>query len=88
MIPLKNNFAGEFQEQEGLAAVYLNHKMGWVDVTGKEVVPLKYDGCSQSSFHEGLAEVRINDVKWGFVDVTGKEYWDMTLEEARKQMKQ
>ena len=87
VVPLKYDYAGFFQEQEGLAPVYLNNKRGFVDVTGKEVVPLKYDRCSQSSFDKGLAEVRLYGVKWGFVDVTGKEYWNMTKEEARKQMK-
>ena len=38
--------------------------------TGKEVIPLKYDGAWP--FSEGLAKVKLND-KYGFVDKTSKE---------------
>ena len=82
VVPLMYDFAGFFYE--GLARVELKRKCGFVDKTGKEVIPPKYDDVA--IFWEGLAPVWLNG-KGGFVDVTGKEYWNMTKEEARKQMK-
>ena len=55
-------------------------KTGFVDETGKEVIPLKYDFVKP--FSEGLAVVAIHEplpqgilfpTKYGFVDKTGKE---------------
>ena len=74
-------------------------KWGYVDQQGNEVVPLKYDIVG--SFFWGLAEVNIGGEwyedededglvnlggKWGFVDMRGNEYWDMTVDEARRQI--
>ena len=56
--------------EEGLAGVKLNGKWGFIDKTGKEVIPFKYDfACA---FSGGLAKVRLNG-KWGFIDETGRE---------------
>jgi len=44
----------------------------------------KYDDAG--GFREGLARVRLKD-KYGFVDKNGNEYWDMTGDQAREQMK-
>ena len=54
---------------ECLARVYKNGKWGFVDKTGKVVIPLIYDDAGW--FSEGLAEVGKNG-KYGFVDKTGK----------------
>ncbi len=54
---------------EGLAAVQLNGKWGYIDKTGKEVIECKYDFASD--FHEGLATVKLND-KYSTIDQTGK----------------
>lgn len=54
---------------DGLAKVEQNDKWGFVDKTGKVVVPLQYDDVYH--FSDGLAGVKQND-KWGFVDKTGK----------------
>ena len=74
--------------REGLASVrlgdYKTGKYGFIDKTGKIVIPLKYQYAG--SFSEGLAAVSLNG-KFGFVDKTGKEYWHMTKDEARRQMK-
>ena len=56
--------------REGVVAVKLNDKWGFVDKAGEDVIPLKYDYAE--FFNEGLARVRLND-KWGFVDKAGKE---------------
>ena len=55
---------------EGFAGVELNGKYGFIDKTGREVIPCKYDYVWD--FEEGLALVKLNE-KWGFVDTTGKE---------------
>ena len=57
---------------EGLAEVILNHKYGFIDKTGREVIPCKYDRVAYYSFREGLAGVELNG-KWGFIDKTGRE---------------
>ena len=55
---------------EGLAMVKKGDKYGFIDKTGKEVIPTIYDAAG--NFHEGLAIVKKDD-KWGFIDKTGKE---------------
>ena len=55
---------------EGLVAVKLNDKWGFVDKVGEEVISLKYDYAE--FFIEGLAKVKLNG-KCGFVDKTGEE---------------
>ncbi len=52
-------------------------KYGYIDKTGKEVTPLKYDykydyANNFTSESGGLAAVRLDD-KWGYIDKTGKE---------------
>jgi hypothetical protein len=49
------------QFHEGLAAIKLDGKIGFVDKTGKLVVPCFYENAS--AFSGGLAAVRIAD-KW------------------------
>ena len=55
---------------EGLAQVEKNNKFGFIDMTGKEVIPLIYDQAS--FFSEGVAFV-LKDGKYGFIDQNGKE---------------
>ena len=62
------DYAGYFYE--GLALVKRNDKWGFIDKTGREVIPCKYDGAD--AFSNGLAAVCLNG-KWGFVDKTGRE---------------
>ena len=85
VVPLKYDEIEPFSE--GLARVrigYYEAKYGLVDTTGKEVVPVKYDVVHH--FYGGLAQVYLKG-KYGFVDKEGNEYWDMTADEAREQMK-
>ncbi len=51
---------------------YINDgtKFGFIDVTGKVVIPLIYDSCA--GFHEGLSVISINS-KYGFIDKLGNE---------------
>ena len=60
------DYVGTFNE--GMAAVKLNGKFGFVDTTGKEVIPCKYDLVR--FFSDGLAPVSFNG-KWGIVDKKG-----------------
>ena len=63
-------YAWKGEYYEGLAMVRLDKKYGFIDKTGKEVIPIKYDYAY--SFSEGLALVKLNN-KYGFIDKTGKE---------------
>ncbi len=57
---------------EGYAAVCKNGKWGYIDKTGREVIPCQYDWANP--FHEGLASVRFSyDSGYGFIDTTGRE---------------
>lgn len=57
---------------EGYAAVCKNWKWGYIDKTGREVIPCKYERANP--FHEGLASVRLSyDSGYGFIDKTGRE---------------
>ncbi len=49
---------------EGLAAVEINGKWGFVDKTGKLVIPAIFESCG--NFHEGLAWVRVNNL-YGYI---------------------
>ncbi len=53
---------------EGLAAVEIDDKWGFIDRSGTIVVSPQYD--SAMDFSEGLAAVSVND-KWGFIDQSG-----------------
>src|SRR5215471_11177127 len=62
----RNNSA---REPQALAAAQAAGKWGFIDKTGKFVVPPRYD--SVWSFAEQLASVSVGG-KWGFIDKTGK----------------
>ena len=66
VIPAKYDDASSFRE--GLAAVKINNKYGFIDKTGTVVIPAKYEAVW--SFSEGLAAVYIAG-KWGYIDKTG-----------------
>ena len=58
---------------EGLARVCNDYNWGFIDKSGTEVIPCKYDNAR--SFSEGLARVKLNG-KWGTVNKSGVETWD------------
>ena len=55
----------DYSPEVGLFSLWQDDKNGFVDATGKEVVPLVYDEVE--GFSEGLAAVRVGD-KWGYVN--------------------
>jgi acyl carrier protein len=58
-----------WDSSEGLARVRLNGKYGYIDKTGKEVVPCKYDNAFD--FSKWIARVILNDKQF-YIDKTGK----------------
>jgi hypothetical protein len=67
LIGEKYRHIGAFSD--GLAAVTsLDGKGGYLNTSGKVVIPLEYDNALD--FHQGLAAVCKND-RWGFIDTKG-----------------
>ncbi len=73
--------------QEGLSRLYLYEDSsgsstgaGFIDWTGKVVIPAEYEGVSD--FSEGFAAVYKNN-KWGYIDKTGKEVVPFSYEAAQ-----
>lgn len=87
-VPIVEEYEGKIYStmefHEGLSRLYLyegsSMKVGFIDKTGKVVVPVKYDFAGD--FSEGCASVSQNG-KLGFIDKTGKEItsfqYDSTL---------
>jgi hypothetical protein len=68
--------AGRFSD--GLAAVKLNGKWGYIDKDGKTVISPQFDQAVP--FQNGLAQVvvRSSPPKFGYIDRTGKYIWEPT----------
>ena len=62
-IPLKKKTCGD------LWPVEQHKKWGYIDKTGRLIIPFKFDGAAD--FSEGLAAVEIKE-KTGYIDKTGK----------------
>ena len=62
-------YAWKGEYYEGLAMVRLDKKYGFIDKTGKEVIPIKYDYAE--GFSEGLAQVKLNN-KWFYINQKGE----------------
>ena len=56
------DFASDFSE--GVAAVQIKGKWGYINATGKLVIPAKFDNAGR--FSEGLARVQVGD-RWGYI---------------------
>ena len=69
--------------KEGLARVQAidNTKYGFIDVSGKEVIPCVYDDSGE--FCEGLAWAKKGG-KYGFIDKNGKEIIPFMYDEAKR----
>jgi len=62
--PIYHFSEGLIQQRSG------NTKTGYVNRTGKLIIPPRWDFASE--FHDGLANVRVGN-RWGIIDRTGKE---------------
>ena len=85
VIPEKPYIIDDFQE--GLAKFRINDRgslsdwrYGFIDKTGKEVIPAKYESRS-GNFSGGLAAVELND-KMGYIDKRGNEVIPCIYDEA------
>lgn len=67
-LQLSNGYEWADHFSEGLAPVKRNGLWGFIDQTGKEVIPPRYSRVN--SFSEGLAAVRESGL-WGFIDFEG-----------------
>jgi hypothetical protein len=64
---------------EGLVSVEQNGKVGFIDRTGRQVIPPRYVNAQR--FSEGLAAVMIKD-KYGYIDRSGKMVIPPQFEDA------
>jgi hypothetical protein len=66
---------------EGLCSVFINNKMGFIDLNGKEVTPIEFSYVRDFTV-DGIAAVQ-KDGKWGFINRKGKQIvplvYDMVL---------
>lgn len=73
---------------EGMAVVRKGNKWGFIDSTGKLVVPMEYDEYHKSfPYSEGLVCMRKGDYKtgkWGFIDKKGRVKIPFIYDEAYK----
>jgi uncharacterized protein YchJ len=72
----KNNYDYVGNCHENLTFVKLNGKYGFIDNTGKEIIPLKYDKVLR--FPEELIYVRLNG-KNLYVDKQSNEYEEAAM---------
>jgi hypothetical protein len=61
---------GNYGKGQNLKRIDINGKWGFIDATGKEIVPCKYDKVWE--FERGFAHVELNG-KQGYIDTTSKE---------------
>ncbi|MBL0161173.1 MAG: WG repeat-containing protein [Bryobacterales bacterium] len=67
-----------FHFSEGVAAVMVGGKWGYIDTTGRMVIqPMPL--MRAEDFHHGLAFVSTKDGKYGYIDKSGKYVWTPTL---------
>jgi hypothetical protein len=55
---------------EGLAVVAKGETFGFIDLSGKQIIPITYSNAK--SFSNQLAPVCNNKMQWGFIDKTNK----------------
>jgi uncharacterized lipoprotein YddW (UPF0748 family) len=79
-ISLKAQFDWVEPFSEGMAAVKMGYKWGFIDKTGKLITRLRFDAAEP--FIEGLALVKINN-KCGFIDKTGKLIVPLQFDSAK-----
>ncbi len=76
---VKINVKCAFKDDCGLPAVKFIDKWGFIDKTGNEVIPCKFNRVYR--FSEGLARVKLNR-KYGFINKSGKEIIPLKYDDA------
>ena len=66
---------------KGLSLVKRQGKYGYIDTTGKEVIPLKFS--SASGFYDSDVTWVSIDNKYGYIDRTGKQVIAIQFDEAQ-----
>jgi hypothetical protein len=74
-------FDGAFDFSEDMAAVEVNHKIGYIRRDGALVLPPIHQGASGIDFSEGVVAVRVEG-KVGFMDATGSIVVKPSYEDA------
>jgi hypothetical protein len=77
-VVIKPKFDLTFHFSEGLAAVEIGGKWGYINKAGKMVIAPK-ELEHVEDFHHGLAFVTTKDGKYGYIDTSGKYVWTPTL---------
>src|SRR5882672_1592404 len=69
LLPCPSNYRGQAQNAKLLFPVEKDSKYGYIDGTGKIIIPIQFDNANE--FHEGLALV-ITAGKKVFIDTNGR----------------
>ncbi len=90
LTPFKYEKIAYFAEGRELCWVVQNNLVGFVDKTGKEVIPPKYNATNH--FYDGICAVNLgaratlnqspSGGKWGYIDITGKEVTPIKYDEV------
>ena len=67
---------------DGMAAVQKNGKWGYINTTGKEVIPCQYTYDTVGAFSGEMAAVQKNG-KWGYINIKGEEAIPVSIEALR-----
>lgn len=78
-VPNDIEVISDFKEE--LLIVKQNHKLGYMNKSGKMVIPFQYQNASD--FREGFAVIVMND-KWGFINSQGKIVIPAQYDESTK----
>ncbi|CCQ66166.1 hypothetical protein CWATWH0402_5328 [Crocosphaera watsonii WH 0402] len=81
VIPFEFDYADIFED--GVARVAKNGRVGYIDTTGKIVIPFEVENNSLKRFREGLAAVK-KDGKWGYINKIGKLVIPYQFDEAKE----
>ncbi|MCH2247882.1 MAG: WG repeat-containing protein, partial [Crocosphaera sp.] len=81
VIPFEFDYAAIFED--GVAQVVKNGRVGYIDTTGKIVIPFEVENNSLKRFREGLAAVK-KDGKWGYINKIGKLVIPYQFDEAKE----
>jgi hypothetical protein len=79
---LSRDYSGQIYPSAPPTKAKLNGKWGYIDSTGKEATPFKYDAIDHAYFY--LIPVNVSG-NWGFIDRSGKEITPLKYDEIELQ---